>query len=90
MKEIESNPSELKTRRKLLAGIGLFSFASMFKLGFFKKKNPVISCTPPVEKKETMKVLSRDGRLVEVDVSKIKRIKEKISDEELQNWIKKG
>ena len=90
MKEIESNPSELKTRRKLLAGIGLFSFASMFKSGLFQKKDPVISCAPPEEKKETIKVLSRDGRLVEVDVSKIKRIKEKISDEELQNWVKKG
>ncbi len=37
-----------------------------------------------------MKVLSQDGQLVEVDVSRIKRLKEKISDEELQNWIKKG
>ncbi len=90
MKEIVSNPSELKTRRKLLAGIGLFSFVSLFKSGLFPKKNPVISCAPPTEKKETMKVLSRDGKLVEVDVSKIKRIKEKISNEELQNWIKKG
>jgi hypothetical protein len=54
------------------------------------KKKPVISCAPPSEKKETMKVLSRDGKLVEVDVSKIKRIRGKISDEELQNWIMKG
>jgi hypothetical protein len=90
MKEIESIPSELKTRRKLLAGIGLLSFFPLFKLGLFSKRNPVISCAPPPGKKETMKVLSRDGKLVEVDVSKIKRIQEKISDEELQNWIRKG
>jgi hypothetical protein len=36
-----------------------------------------------------MKVLSQDGRLVEVDVSKIKILKGKISDQELQDWIKK-
>jgi hypothetical protein len=92
MKEIESNGPDVKVRRKLLAGagIGLLSLVSIFKSGLFPKKNPVISCTPPPEKKETIRVLSQDGQLVEVDVSKIKRLKEKISDEELKNWIKKG
>jgi hypothetical protein len=92
MKEIESTRPDVKVRRKLLAGagIGLLSLLSFFKSGIFSKKNPVISCAPPPEKKETIKVLSQDGRLVEVDVSKIKRLKEKISDEELKNWIKKG
>jgi hypothetical protein len=90
MKEPESIPQEVKTRRKLLAGIGLLSFLPFLKSGLFSKKNPVISCAPPPEKKETIKVLSQDGRLVEVDVSKITRVKEKISDEELKNWIKKG
>jgi hypothetical protein len=88
MEETESIQPELKTRRKLLAGIGLLSFFPFIKL--FSKKTPVISCAPPPEKKETMKVLSRDGHLVEVDVSRIKRIQGKISNEELQNWIKKG
>ncbi len=88
MKEIESIPPAIKTRRKLLAGIGLLSFFPFIKL--FSKKTPVISCAPPPVKKETMKVLSRDGQLVEVDVSRIKRIQEKISNEELKNWIKKG
>jgi hypothetical protein len=89
MKETESIPPEVKTRRKLLAGIGLLSIFPFFKSGLFSKKNPVIPCAPPPEKKETMKVLSQDGRLVEVDVSKINRLKGKISDEELQNWIRK-
>jgi hypothetical protein len=88
MEETESIQPELKTRRKLLAGIGLLSFFPFIKL--FSKKTPVISCAPPPEKKETMKVLSREGHLVEVDVSRIKRIEGKISNEELQNWIKKG
>jgi hypothetical protein len=91
MQEGESIRPGIKARRKLLAGagIGLISILSIFKSGLFRKKNPVISCVPPPEKKETMKVLSQDGRLVEVDITKIKRIK-KISDEELQNWIRKG
>ena len=72
----------------MLAGIGLLSFFPFIKL--FSKKTPVISCAPPPEKKETMKVLSQDGRLVEVDVSKVRRIQGKVSNEELQNWIKKG
>jgi hypothetical protein len=90
MKESKSIPPEIKTRRKLLAGVGILSFFSLFRSGLFSKKNPVISCAPPPEKKETMKVLSQDGRLVEVDVSKINRLKGKISDEELKNWIRKG
>ena len=91
MKEIESAVPDVKVRRKLLAGagIGLLSLLSLFKSGIFSKKNPVISCAPTPDKKETMKVLSQDGQLVEVEISKIKRVKEKISDEELQNWIRK-
>ncbi len=89
MEEKESIPPALKTRRKWLAGIGLLSFFPLFKSGLFSKKKPVISCAPPAGQKETMKVLSQDGRLVEVDVSNITRIKGKISDEELQGWIKK-
>ena len=93
MKEIESVPPDVKARRKILAGagIGLLSLLSFFKSGLFPKKNPVISCPPPPsEKKETMKVLTQDGQLVEVDISKINRTKQKVSNEELQNWIKKG
>jgi hypothetical protein len=88
MKEPESIPPEVKSRRKILTAIGLLSFFPFFKSGLFTKKNPAITCAPPEEKK-TMKVLSRDGQLVEVDVSKVKRIEGKISDEELQSWIRK-
>jgi hypothetical protein len=89
MNEMESAANKVKTRRKWLAGIGFLSLFPLFKSGIFSKKNAAISCPPPAEKKETMKLLSRDGQLVEVDVSRIKQIKEKISDQELQNWIKK-
>ena len=80
---------EVKTRRKLLAGIGVLSIFSMWKAtGLFLKKKKVISCAPPEEIK-TIKVLSQDGKLVEVDISKIKLLKGKISDQELRDWIKK-
>ena len=89
MQETESTTPQIKTRRKLLAGIGLISLASLWRAtGFFTKKKQVISCTPPVEVK-TIKVLSQDGKLVEVDMSKIRLIKQKISDQELRDWIKK-
>ena len=89
MKETDIIKPAIKTRRTLLAGIGVLSAFSFWKAtGFFFKKKQVIACAPPVEKK-TMKVLSQDGRLVEVDISKIKILKGKISDQELQDWIKK-
>ena len=90
MKETESIKTDVKTRRKLLAGIGVLSAFSFWKAtGFFFKKKQVIACAPPPEEKKTMKVLSQDGRLIEVDISKIKILKGKISDQELQAWIKK-
>ena len=88
MKEIESGSGDLKTRRKLLAGIGLLSLFPLWKTGLFGKKKSVISCAPP-EVKETMKVLSQDGQLVEVDMSKIKSFQGKISMEDLQKWVKR-
>ncbi|HEY4966108.1 MAG TPA: hypothetical protein VII28_06900 [Puia sp.] len=88
MKEIESTSGELKSRRKLLTGIGILSLFSIWRTGVFNKKKTVISCAPPVQK-ETMKLLSQDGRLVEVDIAQIKSTLGKISDQDLQGWIKK-
>jgi hypothetical protein len=89
MKEIETEKPELKTRRQLLAGIGIMSIFPLWKVNsFFGKKRQTISCAPPEEIK-TMKVLSQDGKLLEVDISKIKSLKGKISDQELCEWIKK-
>jgi hypothetical protein len=88
MKEIESNPGEVKSRRKLLAGIGILSLFSFWRTGLFTKKKEIISCAPPVQK-ETIKLLSQDGKLVEVEISQIKSRQGKISDQDLQGWIKK-
>ncbi len=88
MKEIESTPGEIKSRRKLLAGIGILSLFSIWRTGLFTRKKQVISCAPPLQK-ETVKLLAQNGQLMEVDVSKIKTIQDKITDQELQGWIKK-
>jgi hypothetical protein len=88
MKEIQSTPEEIKSRRKLLAGIGILSLFSIWRTGLFNKKKQIISCAPPVQK-ETMKLLSQDGRLVEVEISQIKSVQGKISNQDLQGWIKK-
>ena len=41
------------------------------------------------EKTETVKMLTQDGKLVEVNISAIPSKKKKITNRELQNWIKK-
>lgn len=45
----------------------------------------------PKKKKEmnTVKMLTQDGKLVEVDIASIPPGKKKITNKELQNWIKK-
>jgi hypothetical protein len=89
MNESAPIPTKGKIRKNLLLGIGLLSFYPFLRSMLSSKKKPVIACAPPREKEKTIKVLSRDGQLVEVDISMVKRIKGKISDEELQKWIKK-
>jgi maltodextrin utilization protein YvdJ len=86
----EMAPSTMKTRRKLLAGIGLLSLLSIFKFGLLGKSKNVISCAPPPDEKKTMKVLTQDGQLVEVDISKIATRASKVSNKELQEWVKKS
>jgi len=69
-----------QTRRKFL-GWGLASAAVFSAFKFFK----------PAEKKqkETVKMLTQDGTLVEVDIASLPSAKKKITNPELQNWIKK-
>lgn len=79
---------EISTRRKLLAGIGALSLFPLVKLGFLTKKKEVISCAPD-QANQKIKMLSQDGTLVEVDLSKISGSKQKATKEDLQNWVKK-
>jgi hypothetical protein len=84
----ENNNKQSKERRKLIAGLGILSLFPLLKFGLFAKKRDVISCAPET-KSTRMKMLTQDGRLVEVDIAKIKSTKEKISNKQLQDWVKR-
>ena len=80
MKTNPNNESPAKPRREVALG-GLAVIASML-VAF----NPFKSAAT---KKTTVKMLAEDGTLVEVDVSAIpNQGKRKISDKELQEWVK--
>ncbi len=42
----------------------------------------------PSKKNKTVKMLTQDGKLVEVNIASLPQKKKKISNMELQNWIK--
>ena len=89
--EIKPDSKDTNIRRKLLTGIGILSLFQLFKMrGFFYKKNnsAVVECAP-VDEKKTMKLLSQDGQLVEVDIANIKALQQKVSNKELQEWVKR-
>jgi hypothetical protein len=88
MKEEITGPGTVKTRKSVLAGLGILSFFSILRLFPTRKAPEKIACSPS-NPKETMKLLSQDGQLVEVDVSRIRSLQKKISDQELQNWVTK-
>jgi hypothetical protein len=76
----------MNNRRKLIASISALGLYPLVKLGFLAKRKEVISCAPEIK---TIKMLTQDGKLVEVDMSKISGAKEKISSEQLKEWVKK-
>jgi len=86
MSDIDQNKQENNSRRKLITGLGVLSLFPIAKLATSFKKKEVIACAPEIK---TVKFLTQDGTLVEVDVSKINGDKEKISNQQLQNWVNK-
>ena len=72
--------NSLQTRKKFI-GLGITAAALLTAFRFFipeKKK-----------KSKTVTMLTQDGKLVVVDVEALPAEKKKISNKELQNWIKK-
>jgi hypothetical protein len=86
MSDIDPTQIQENSRRKLIAGLGVLSLFPIAKLATSFKKKEVIACAPEIK---TVKFLTQDGTLVEVDVSKINGGKEKISNQALQNWVNK-
>lgn len=69
---------DLKRRKFIAWGI---ASAALFTVVKFIKPTP--------KKSETMKMLTQEGKLVEVDIASLPKERKKISNVELQNWIKK-
>ncbi len=73
-------PSQQPPSRKNFLLLGIAAFASALTLRFFtreKKKKP-----------ETIKMLTQDGRLVEIDNTFLALRSKKINNEELKQWVK--
>jgi hypothetical protein len=79
---------KLSSRKKFLIwGTAVLTSLTAFKLLGGSKKG---SRSRDSEKKETVKMLTQDGKLVEVDAERLgcgKR--KKVSDQQLKNWIVK-
>jgi len=67
------------TRKKFVSWLGVLSLFTMAGVAFKPWKN---------KKPDTVRMLTEDGKLVEVDAKLLAAGKKKISDKELQNWVK--
>jgi hypothetical protein len=68
-----------QNRRKfLLAGLSLAALLATLRLT--KKKT----------EKKTIKFLTQDGKLVEIEADKVPTTKQAVTKQDLQNWIKKN
>ena len=75
--EQTQNPS---SRKKFICwGAAAFTSLTVFRLFRNTKK----------KKSETVKMLTQDGRLVEINKELLAPSSKKISDKELQRWVKK-
>jgi hypothetical protein len=90
--ENKINQPNLSSRRKFMWGFGILSLfsAATASLGipFLSKKK---STLPPLigAGNKTIKMLTEDGKLVEISASLMTSNRKKVTDEELKNWIKK-
>ena len=83
--EMEANQKESTRRKFLWGGLGVLSSIPILKFFIPKKKKAAIACTPTTT---TAKMLTEDGKLVEVDISKIKKTGVKVSDKDVITWVK--
>ena len=74
-------------RKKFLAWgaaiLGVISLPPIFRK---VAKNPTIACAPGTKK---VKMLTRDGKLVEIDEKLLASASHKASNEEMKNWVEK-
>ena len=78
---MEQNKKIPSRKKFLLWGAAALSSLTMLQFFSGRKKE---------EKKETVKMLTEDGKLVEVDVDKIYGARrQKINNEQLKSWVNK-
>jgi len=77
-------PQQTDSRKKFLIwGAAIFSSLAILKLIPGRRKNREDATN------ETVKLLGQDGKLVEIDKRLLTSSRGKVSNEELQQWIKK-
>ncbi len=74
------NEASQVSRRKLVGWLGVFSVFAAIGAAFLPKKE---------KESGKIKMLTQDGKLVEIDASLLADNKQKVSDKELQNWVKR-
>ena len=75
---MEQEKKATSRKKFLLWGAGILSSLAAVKLWGLAKK-----------KKETVKMLTQDGKLVEIDKKFLSGQSKKITKEELQGWVKR-
>ena len=75
---MEQTENSTSRKKFFLWGIGIISSITALKF-----------IIPGKKKKDTIKMLTQDGRLVEIDKNLISGSKRKITDKELKAWVKK-
>jgi len=75
------NESKIQSRKKFI-GAGISAVALLTALRFFIPGKKT-------KKSGTLKMLTQDGKLVEVDIAALPTKKKKITNKEMQTWIKK-
>jgi len=83
--EMETNEKSATRRKFLWGGLSALSTISILKFIIPKKQKAAIPCIPNAT---TTKMLTEDGKLVEVDISKIKKTGIKVSDKDVISWVK--
>jgi hypothetical protein len=82
------NDKKIPSRRKFVLGVAVLSVLAAIGITSAPKKI-IVSCDPS-QKKKTIKMLTEDGKLVEIEEDKLMGQRKKITDEELKSWVKKS
>lgn len=75
------NENKIQSRKKFI-GVGISAVALLTAFRFFIPGKKT-------KKSGTIKMLTQDGKLVEVDIADLPTKKKKITNKEMQTWIKK-